>query len=112
MQGDGNMQVNISTAELAGWFSALDHVLPHARIALSDLNCAEDGERSCSWGVLEHAAAWPCGGGKGVGGAWVSCVRSEVAVELRGDSSRQRAATAATQVTAWGRWRDLSRPTR
>lgn len=26
------------------WFQHIDHVLPHKRVALSELSCAEDGE--------------------------------------------------------------------
>jgi hypothetical protein len=55
-QGDGNMQVNIPEAELAAWFEALDHVLPHTRIALSDLTCAEDG--GC-WHASQHTGCHP-----------------------------------------------------
>jgi hypothetical protein len=41
---DGNLQVNISTAQIQEWLGHLDHVLPHTRIQLSQLTCAEDGE--------------------------------------------------------------------
>jgi hypothetical protein len=44
-QGDGNLQLRISEAELQVWFEALDHVLPHTRVALSEITCAEDGEQ-------------------------------------------------------------------
>lgn len=42
--GDGNMGVNYSSSELQTWFGLLDHVLPHNRIELAELSCAEDGE--------------------------------------------------------------------
>jgi hypothetical protein len=42
--GDGNMGVNYTSAELQVWFGLLDHVLPHNRIELAELSCAEDGE--------------------------------------------------------------------
>ncbi|KAG1665506.1 hypothetical protein FOA52_009768 [Chlamydomonas sp. UWO 241] len=41
--GDGHLDVTYTTAQLQGWFGHLDHVLPHARIELSELSCAEDG---------------------------------------------------------------------
>mmetsp|Transcript_38308 Transcript_38308/g.85303 ORF Transcript_38308/g.85303 Transcript_38308/m.85303 type:complete len:1048 (+) Transcript_38308:131-3274(+) len=41
--GDGNMNVNVTTAEIQTWFGHLDHVLPHTRIDMSDITCAEDG---------------------------------------------------------------------
>ena len=41
---DGNMGVNFTTQQLQSWFSHLDHVLPHSRIELAELSCAEDGE--------------------------------------------------------------------
>jgi hypothetical protein len=51
---DGNLQVNISTAQIQEWLGHLDHVLPHTRIQLSELMCAEDGETGgwfvCVWG--------------------------------------------------------------
>lgn len=37
--GDGNQGVNVTSDELAGWFQHVDHVLPHARISLSELTC-------------------------------------------------------------------------
>jgi len=42
--GDGNMAVNYTTDELQSWFRHLDHILPHVRIELADISCAEDGE--------------------------------------------------------------------
>ncbi len=42
-QGDGNLHVNISGEQLQEWFGHLDHVLPHTRVELSELACAEDG---------------------------------------------------------------------
>jgi hypothetical protein len=55
---DGNGKVNISDVDLQEWFEQLDHVLPHTRVALSDLNCQEDGGRGgCDWPA---AAAGVC----------------------------------------------------
>lgn len=45
LSGDGNMHANISAVDLQDWFSHLDHVLPHARVELSELDCQSDGER-------------------------------------------------------------------
>jgi hypothetical protein len=39
--------VQVSEEELVQWFSHIDHVLPHQRVSLSDLSCADDGE-SCT----------------------------------------------------------------
>ena len=44
-QGDGNLQVDIKDTELVEWFSAIDHDLPHIRVALSELSCSEDGKQ-------------------------------------------------------------------
>lgn len=44
--GDGNMGVNYSAESLQHWFGHLDHILPHVRIELADISCAEDGEDS------------------------------------------------------------------
>jgi len=41
--GDGNMHVKLSGEELTRWFGHLDHVLPHTRVELAELTCAEDG---------------------------------------------------------------------
>lgn len=38
-------QVQVNDDELMEWFRNIDHVLPHKRVALSELSCAEDGER-------------------------------------------------------------------
>lgn len=43
LSGDGNMHANISAVDLQDWFSHLDHVLPHARVELSELDCQSDG---------------------------------------------------------------------
>jgi hypothetical protein len=40
---DGNQGLNYTAQELQKWFRTLDHVLPHSRIELSELSCAEDG---------------------------------------------------------------------
>ncbi|KAF6255218.1 hypothetical protein COO60DRAFT_237950 [Scenedesmus sp. NREL 46B-D3] len=42
-QGDGNAKVDVSSEDLVSWFSHVDHVLPHTRVALSDLSCSLDG---------------------------------------------------------------------
>lgn len=34
--------------ELLEWFRHIDHVLPHKRVALSELTCAEDGEHAAA----------------------------------------------------------------
>lgn len=44
LSGDGNMHANISAVDLQDWFAHLDHVLPHARVELSDIDCQSDGE--------------------------------------------------------------------
>lgn len=44
MQGDGNMGLTLTTAEIQEWFAHADHVLPHARVDMAELSCAEDGE--------------------------------------------------------------------
>lgn len=46
-QGDGNMRVKISAEELTEWFAHLDGLLPHTRVALSEISCSEDGEDHC-----------------------------------------------------------------
>ncbi|MEW5314243.1 MAG: hypothetical protein WDW38_005754 [Sanguina aurantia] len=46
LSGDGNMHANISAVDLQDWFSHLDHVLPHARVELSELDCQSDGHCS------------------------------------------------------------------
>lgn len=43
-QGDGNAKVDVTTEELTSWFAHIDHVLPHTRVALSELSCSLDGE--------------------------------------------------------------------
>lgn len=48
------VQVYVSEEELMQWFKHIDHVLPHQRVALSELSCAEDGE-PCS--IKAHALA-------------------------------------------------------
>lgn len=40
-------QVLVSDEDLVEWFKHVDHVLPHKRVALSELSCAEDGKRPC-----------------------------------------------------------------
>lgn len=42
-QSDGNAKVDVSSDELVSWFSHVDHVLPHTRVALSELSCSLDG---------------------------------------------------------------------
>jgi hypothetical protein len=44
-QGDGNAKVNIDAEALTEWFGQLDHLMPHARVALADLTCLDDGAR-------------------------------------------------------------------
>lgn len=44
----GCLQVQVSDEELMQWFQHIDHVLPHKRVALSELSCAEDGESNNS----------------------------------------------------------------
>lgn len=44
-QGDGNSKVDVTSEELTSWFSQIDHVLPHTRVALSELSCSLDGEK-------------------------------------------------------------------
>jgi hypothetical protein len=41
---DGNMGVDLTPEGLSDWFGHIDHILPHSRIELADLSCAEDGE--------------------------------------------------------------------
>lgn len=42
------VQVQVSDDELMEWFRHIDHVLPHKRVALSELSCAEDGKQQTS----------------------------------------------------------------
>ena len=41
--GDGNMGVDIAPDVLTNWLDAVDAVLPHTRVSLSELSCSEDG---------------------------------------------------------------------
>eukprot|EP00201_Polytomella_parva_P009127 CAMPEP_0175064242 /NCGR_PEP_ID=MMETSP0052_2-20121109/15210_1 /TAXON_ID=51329 ORGANISM="Polytomella parva, Strain SAG 63-3" /NCGR_SAMPLE_ID=MMETSP0052_2 /ASSEMBLY_ACC=CAM_ASM_000194 /LENGTH=448 /DNA_ID=CAMNT_0016330543 /DNA_START=24 /DNA_END=1367 /DNA_ORIENTATION=+ len=41
--GEGNRQIQLSNADLQRWFRHVDSILPHARVHLNDLTCAEDG---------------------------------------------------------------------
>jgi len=42
-QGDGHARVKIDETVLTEWFGQLDHLMPHARVALADLTCLDDG---------------------------------------------------------------------
>eukprot|EP00879_Flechtneria_rotunda_P013168 GHRR01013753.1.p1 GENE.GHRR01013753.1~~GHRR01013753.1.p1 ORF type:complete len:943 (+),score=342.78 GHRR01013753.1:553-3381(+) len=42
-QGDGSNKLDVNSDELMSWFRHVDHVLPHTRIALSELSCSTDG---------------------------------------------------------------------
>mmetsp|Transcript_32185 Transcript_32185/g.96098 ORF Transcript_32185/g.96098 Transcript_32185/m.96098 type:complete len:1123 (-) Transcript_32185:516-3884(-) len=42
-EGDGNLDISYTVEELQVWFGQLDHVLPHARIELAELDCSETG---------------------------------------------------------------------
>lgn len=56
-QGDGNSKVDISGDELLSWFSHVDHVLPHTRVALSELSCSLDGKQQLPVsGICQGAA--------------------------------------------------------
>lgn len=78
-QGDGNAKVDVTSEELTSWFSHIDHVLPHTRVALSELSCSLDGEqqremlgftvgllrrafgaRSCVWYLVQQSHCWSC----------------------------------------------------
>eukprot|EP00879_Flechtneria_rotunda_P012231 GHRR01012773.1.p1 GENE.GHRR01012773.1~~GHRR01012773.1.p1 ORF type:complete len:1051 (+),score=372.66 GHRR01012773.1:153-3305(+) len=41
-QGDGSNKLDVNSDELMSWFRHVDHVLPHTRIALSELSCSTD----------------------------------------------------------------------
>jgi hypothetical protein len=36
--------VQVTDEELMEWFRYIDHVVPHKRVALSELSCEEDGK--------------------------------------------------------------------
>ncbi len=57
--GDGNFGVEYSADTLQQWFGHLDHLLPHSRIELADLSCAEDGERERSISGREEPIEGP-----------------------------------------------------
>jgi hypothetical protein len=42
------VQVQVADEELLEWFRHIDHVLPHKRVALSELTCAEDGTHTAA----------------------------------------------------------------
>jgi hypothetical protein len=43
-QGDGHVNVDLPASVIKEWLArGLDHVLPHTRVALAELSCAEDG---------------------------------------------------------------------
>lgn len=45
LQGDGNAHVRLDAELLTSWFEHIDHLMPHTRISLADITCADDGER-------------------------------------------------------------------
>jgi hypothetical protein len=49
-QGDGQGGLKVDPHALAGWFEGLDAVLPHARVALSELSCLDDGAAAMGGG--------------------------------------------------------------
>jgi hypothetical protein len=54
-QGDGNARARLDEMTLTEWFAHLDHLLPHVRVASSDLTCVDDGARGGRGGAGREA---------------------------------------------------------